>query len=91
MYVSEKVNDICLIDLLQFQTLFVAIIITLVKADIFETSQDNLDSPHIPLRPELIPRSLIVSQPPSGGYNGAAVRVPTPPDNVPDVISYLTK
>lgn len=46
--------------------------------------------PREPLHPDLVPRALLVQMPVSGGYSSEGVRVPTPPDNVPDVVTYLT-
>lgn len=72
--------------------LLVFTVFTLIKGDIFEPNQDGANQPQAQahLQPGLVPRALLVSLPPSGGYNTAGVRVPTPPDNVPDVVSYLT-
>lgn len=66
-------------------------IFTLVKADIYEPSQEVPAPQQAPLHPGLIPRALLVSNQPSGVYSNAGLRVPTQPDNVPDVITYLTK
>lgn len=61
-----------------------------VSADIFEPNQEQDAPPDVPLRPEYIPRALLVSMQPNVGYSNVGVRVPTPPDNVPDVVTYLT-
>lgn len=71
--------------------LFIFTVIAVSKADIFEPNQEGPAPPQAPLQqPELVPRALLVSRTPIGEYNNAGVRIPTPPDNVPDVITYLT-
>lgn len=79
-----------IIKLLLFQIILIITIINLINSEILERNQEVPYPSQVRLRPDLVPRSLLVSRPPSGVYSGVGVRVPTPPDNVPDVITYLT-
>lgn len=64
--------------------------VALVNAEIFEPNQEGPAPSETPARADFVPRALLVSRQPNVGYSNIGVRVPTPPDNVPDVVTYLT-